>query len=152
MSTITTPTYSERRLAYTDSFEHSFDEKGRITVPREWRGAGFETRLVLLPGTECLRIFPASVLAEKMEAVRNLDRTDPRRSSLEQLATRLQALDLDSQHRMGVKEKSRKLAGIEKSAVLVGRLDHFEIWDAAAWSRREPTIEDIGQLAREAGL
>ncbi len=40
---------NEIRASYTDTFEHAFDAKGRITVPAEWRAESFEARLFVLP-------------------------------------------------------------------------------------------------------
>jgi MraZ protein len=44
-----------------------------------------------------------------------------------------------------VKEKLREGAGLKKDAMLVGRLDHFEIWDKAVWEKQRTasiTVED----------
>ena len=36
-----------------------------------------------------------------------------------------------------VKEGFRRAAGLKKDAMLVGRLDHFQIWDKAMWDSRQ---------------
>lgn len=143
---------SSMLLPYTGSFEHSFDEKGRITVPKEWRGEGFERRLLLIPLEKYIQVFPASLLAEKMDAVRHLKRSDPQRANLEQLATRVQAADMDPQHRIAVKEKQREATGLGRNAVLVGRLYHFELWDPQLWQQDQAAVVDSTQLMLEAGL
>ena len=54
--------------AYTDRFEFSLDDKGRISVPVEWRGEAFGKRFLLLPSEEgCLRVYPASFLGRQLE-------------------------------------------------------------------------------------
>jgi len=141
-----------QRQAYTDTFEHSFDEKGRITVPKEWRGDGFEEILHVIPSKEgCLKVYPGSYLTRKQtrldEEQAPLD--DPRRKALEALATIIQQVSPDANHRIGIKEKFRQRAGLTKSAVLAGRSDHFEIWNASTWAERQAedlTLEKVAEL------
>ncbi|MDR1146560.1 MAG: division/cell wall cluster transcriptional repressor MraZ [Verrucomicrobiales bacterium] len=143
------------KLVYTDTFEHAFDEKGRLTVPREWRGDGFETRLYVMPPEPgCLKVYPGSWLGEKMRALAGAAIDDPRRKSFERLAAQIQGVELDRQHRITVRERLRAAAQLGRNAVLTGRFDHFEIWSREKWRG------DAGQLGaltvdsvlREAGL
>ncbi|NJK92272.1 MAG: division/cell wall cluster transcriptional repressor MraZ [Blastochloris sp.] len=138
---------------YTDTFEHTFDEKGRITVPREWRGEGFESVLDVVPATEgFLRVYPGSFFAAKIQQLAGASFEDPRRRVLEKLAPLIQRVKSDEQNRIMIKDKLRKEAALTKVAVLVGRFDHFEIWDAAKW--KSAAVEDASfeQVMREAGL
>ena len=138
---------TEVRASYTDTFAHAFDPKGRITVPSEWRQAAFETSLFVLPSSKgrCVRVYPASWLGRLQEKVALLKDADPQRRGVENLATTAQSAVFDTQGRIMVKEKLRDGAGLAKDAVLVGRLDHFEIWDKAAWDKEQVasiTVED----------
>ena len=138
---------------YTDTFEHSFDDKGRITVPKEWRGDGFESRLHVIPSKEgCLKVYPGSYLANKRK---RLDEdgapiNDPKRKALESLASIIQQVSPDSNHRISIKEKFRQRVGLSKNAALVGQADHFQIWDAKKWADRggdELTLEEVAEQA-----
>ncbi|MDR1192163.1 MAG: division/cell wall cluster transcriptional repressor MraZ [Verrucomicrobiales bacterium] len=134
---------------YTGTFEHAFDEKGRVTVPREWRGNGFESRLYVVPSSAgCLKVFPGSWLAAKTSELAALPVNDPRRKQLEKLAPLIQGVEPDQQHRVMVRESLRATAKLKKDAVLKGRFDHFEIWDkkmSQATGGDEPlTVEEAG--------
>ncbi len=59
------------------------------------------------------------------------------RQGVELLASKAQSATFDQQGRIMVKEKLRSGASLKKDAVLVGRLDHFQIWDKAAWSGKD---------------
>ncbi|MEO0454284.1 MAG: division/cell wall cluster transcriptional repressor MraZ [Verrucomicrobiota bacterium] len=140
--------------AYTDTFEHAFDEKGRITVPKEWRGDGFEVRLHVMPSKEgCLKVYPGSYLARKQAelAANGTTFNDPKRKAFERLASSIQALVVDQNNRMSIKEKFREHAGLKKKALLAGAFDHFEVWSPEKWQERagESFLEDI---AEEVGL
>lgn len=48
---------------------------------------------------------------------------------------------LDSQDRILIPKSLREYAGLEKEIVLVGNLDHFEIWDRAKWDEVNKRME-----------
>jgi MraZ protein len=143
----------EYRASYTDSFAHAFDAKGRITVPAEWREAPFESRLFILPSSEtCLRVYPASWFGRLQERVAELKSGDPSRQGLENLASRAQNAAFDQQGRIMVKEGFRRAVGLKKDAMLVGRLDHFQIWDKASWDSRQSAPVTVEEALRAMGL
>jgi MraZ protein len=127
------------RTSYTDIFEHAFDEKGRITIPAEWRGEGYESRLFIFPSRKtCLKVYPESWLGALQVRVAQLPLEDPHRLRLEGLAQIAQAANWDQQGRITVKERLRAHAQLKKEAVLVGCLDHFEIWAPELWKAAAP--------------
>src|SRR5476651_675778 len=133
---------TETRASYTDTFGHAFDAKGRITVPSEWRGDFFEKNLFVLPSSDkCLKVYPASWLGQLQGKVSQLKAADPMRQGVEILASKAQSATFDQQGRIMVKQNLRQGAGLYKKealeAVLVGRLDHFQIWDRAVWARKD---------------
>jgi MraZ protein len=146
-------TTNQVRASYTDSFGHAFDPKGRITVPSEWRQPWFETSLFIIPSLErCLMVYPASWLGHLQEQVSTLKAADPMRKGVENLATRVQSAPFDTQGRIMVKERLREAAGLKKDAMLVGRLDHFEIWDKAAWEKKATATMTLEEALSAIGL
>lgn len=137
----------EVRASYTDSFAHSFDAKGRVTVPAEWRDEPFEKSLFILPSQEkCVRVYPASWFGRLQTEVSKLKSADPHRKAVEDLAMTAQSASFDSQGRIMVKEKLREAAGLKKDVMLVGRLDHFQIWDQEAFEKKSAvslTVEGV---------
>ena len=141
------------RVSYTDTFSHAFDEKGRITVPSEWRQPGFEEYLFVLPSSEsCVKVYPASWLGRLQEQVSTLKAADPMRLGVEVLASKAQSASFDQQGRISVKKLLRDAAGIKKDAVLVGRLDHFQIWDKKAWEAKDTATMTVEEALRAIGL
>jgi MraZ protein len=144
---------TEVRASYTDTFSHSFDAKGRITVPSEWRQPFFETSLFVFPSSDrCLRVYPASWLGRLQEDVAKLKSADPMRRGVEDLATKAQSAVFDTQGRIMIREKLREGAGLKKDAVLVGRLDHFQIWDKAGWERKDVAAMTVEEALSAIGL
>jgi len=141
--------------AYTDQFEFSLDPKGRVSVPAEWRGEAFEKRFLVMPSSDgCLRVYPASFLGRQMEKLANDGATssDLKRKSLEKLASVIQATEPDQQGRIMIREKFRHHAGLGRQAVLIGCLDHFQIWDPRRWQKVAPPTATFEQVAKDAGL
>ena len=144
---------TEVRASYTDSFGHAFDAKGRITVPAEWRQPWFEASLFVLPSSDkCLKVYPASWLGDLQTRVASLKSADPQRQGVELLASKAQSASFDTQGRIMVKEKLREGAGLKKDAVLVGRLDHFQIWDKAIWEKKETATMTVEEALSAIGL
>jgi len=144
---------NDTRASYTDTFEHAFDAKGRVTVPSEWRGESFEPRLFVLPSSDsCVRVYPESWLGRLQEQVSRLKSGDPLRSRVEELASLAQSATWDQQGRIMVKEKLRSGAGLKKESVLVGRLDHFQIWDKKAWAAKQTVPTTVEEALSAMGL
>ena len=140
------------REVYTDVFEHSFDDKGRITVPAEWRSEAHERRLHVMPSNDgCLKVYPASYLSEQRLKLAGVPVGDPRRKRLEDLARVIQSVEFDQQGRVMIKPRLRKGADLNKLVVLAGSLDHFEIWDRKKWEERGAGGCSFEDVAREVG-
>ena len=144
---------TEVRASYTDSFGHAFDAKGRITVPAEWRQPWFESSLFVLPSSDkCLKVYPASWLGRLQEQVSKLKAADPMRHGVEVLASKAQSAIFDTQGRIMIREKLRDGAGLKKDAVLVGRLDHFQIWDKSIWETKDSASMTVEEALSAIGL
>jgi MraZ protein len=139
-----------RGAVYADQFQHGFDDKGRITVPSDWRRSPqYESYLFVIPSSEgegCLKVYPESWFVRLQQRVRERAMNDPQRRMVEQLAAISQPATIDAQGRIVVKVEFRKRAGIQKEALLVGANDHFEIWNPdrrRVVAKPEVTIEDL---------
>jgi MraZ protein len=88
---------------------------------------------------------------EKLSELRATS-SDVRRKNLEKLASVIQAAEPDQQGRIMIREKFRQHAGLGRQAVLVGCLDHFEVWDPRRWQKIAPPATTFEDVAREVGL
>ena len=122
-------------------------------MPAEWRQPSFEASLFVLPSSDrCLKVYPASWLGRLQEQVSRLKTADPMRKGVEVLASQAQSATFDTQGRIMVKEKLRVGAGLKKDAVLVGRLDHFQIWDKAVWEKKGTAAMTVEEALSAIGL
>lgn len=124
---------------------HTIDPKGRIIIPSRFRdlirangGDGamvsrMDNCLVAYPFDEWRKI-EARILAqvEKSESMRRFRRV---------FIGGAFDCPCDSQNRILVPPSLRQYAGLEKDIVLVGVLDHFEIWSKENWDKENEQME-----------
>jgi MraZ protein len=141
------------KASYIGTFEHSFDAKGRITVPAEWRQENYERSLHIFPSREgCLKIYPESWLSRKQEEMSSRKLDDPHRKQLEALTGAAQLARWDQPGRIIIREKLRAGARLKKEVVLVGCADHFEIWDRAGREEQPERSVNLEEVAAALGL
>jgi MraZ protein len=135
-------------LAFRGHFDYSLDAKKRLNVPPKFR-ASFSSGLVLAKGLEpCVAIWtPDGFEAWTESFLSRLGPLSPERRKL----TRFFAgssfdAELDSAGRATLNQALIDHAGIQKEVVVVGNLDHLEVWDRDKWlaDQRELSDEIVG--------
>jgi MraZ protein len=116
------------------SYSHTLDNKGRLMIPAKMRNeAG--GRLYVLKGYEgSLSVYKEVDFLSLTNALENLsynqrDTRDVQRITLASVVE----LEVDAQGRIQLPSKLLSDYKISRSVVVVGVINHFEIWDAAAW-------------------
>ena len=130
---------------FRGSSYHTIDNKGRIIIPARFRDViklnGGDSVMVSRMGN-CLVGFPMEnwrkiesrilSMAEKSENIRRFRRVFIGGAS---------ACNCDKQDRILIPQVLREYAALEKEIVLVGVLDHFEIWSRANWDLENTDME-----------
>ena len=118
-------------------FNVSLDDKHRITLP-----AGLRTKLnavfvVITKGSDkCIWLYRTSEWEEKIANVIN-DYTDPfSKKDLRLLRKYIASshdIEIDKAGRILLPETLREYANISKDCVVLGAIDHIEIWDEKSY-------------------
>jgi len=124
---------------------HTIDSKGRIIIPARFRDAikadglygvmlsRMDGALIAYTYDEWRKIENRILsLAEKSESMRRFRRVFIGGSF---------ECPCDKQDRILIPQNLREYAGFEKDIVLVGVLDHFEIWSRDSWNRENMDLE-----------
>ncbi len=131
---------------FRGSSYHTIDTKGRIIIPVRFRdalnGKG-EQALMVSRLDNALFAYPVAewekieerihLLAEKSEAMRRFRRV---------FIGAVQHCPVDKQGRILIPPELRNYAKLQKEIVLVGVLDHFEIWSKQRWEDENLKLED----------
>ena len=139
-------------MLFRGSSFHTIDVKGRIIIPARFREiirdgdkpgvmlSKMDKGLVAYTFDEWSKIEEKILsLAEKSETMRRFRRVFIGTAS---------ECNCDKQDRILIPAPLRQYAGIDKEIVLVGVLDHFEIWSRENWDQENDALErDLQQEA-----
>jgi MraZ protein len=132
-------------------YEHTIDEKNRLTLPAKFRQA-FADGLVLTRGIEqCLTAYPRAEWSTIVESrLRELDPLSREGRVMQRFFYSGAAeAELDKQGRVMIPAPLGEHAGLGKEVVVAGIRDHLEIWDRAAWREHLAEIEGSAEDVAE---
>jgi MraZ protein len=132
-------------------YEHTIDDKNRLTLPARFRQA-FAEGLVLSRGIErCLYAYPRSEWQANVQArLGELDLLSKEGRVMQRYFFAGAAEgELDKQGRVMVPSSLGAYAGLGKEVVVAGIHDHLEIWDRAAWREHLDEIEGSAEDVAE---
>jgi MraZ protein len=137
---------------YLGSFQHQIDEKGRLSLPAQFRRESGEQTLVLVHVfPENLTLFPEKTWAEMEERLRRRMREEPaaRNYVLRVTANAVEVVP-DKQGRILVPQRLQDAVGIGGPTLIVGNIDRIELWnpDRFAAATQEP-VEDAARLTHQ---
>jgi MraZ protein len=124
-------------------FQHSLDEKGRLTVPARFRellqgGAyitqGFDRCLMVMPGPYFHQVYA------HLSALNLADQTA--RMMRRMILANAYPLEADKVGRVLVPQHLREFAGLDGEAVVAGQGDYFEVWTPTAWNDQVKQLQD----------
>ena len=132
-------------------FEHTIDDKNRLTLPAKFRSA-FSGGIVVTRGMDgCLYAYTQGAWDGLVRS--RLATLDP----LSKEGRRMQRFffagaaegELDKQGRVNVPAALMEHAGLGREVVVAGVNDHLEIWDRAAWRDHVKVLEGSAEDVAE---
>ncbi|MGQ9584040.1 MAG: division/cell wall cluster transcriptional repressor MraZ [Anaerolineae bacterium] len=142
---------------FLGEFEHSIDEKGRLTIPAKFR-PGLAEGMVITRGLDgCLWVFPTEEWAKVAEKISRLPLTNPDARDFARLMFSGAAeVAPDRMGRVLVPAYLREYAHMDTDAVVIGLNWRLEIWNRDLWRERRSRVEAdadaIGQHMAELDL
>jgi transcriptional regulator MraZ len=126
---------------FRGSFEHTVDEKGRVSIPSKFREILIkleDDRLVatkfILNSHRCLDVYPQIEWEKFEEELKEKPRFDETFLKLENFYfSNAQDCFLDKQGRILLPPVLREYAGLKKNVVFTGSREKFRIWDKDSW-------------------
>lgn len=139
------------------SFEHTVDEKNRLSIPSAWRkhlekdGKEIYVTCAL---ERCLFIFSSRQFGETIQKIPRdpftVDETE--RDFMRLLSCNTSLVELDKQGRILIPQPLKDHAGIDKEAFLVGMGNWIEVWDKKTWdnfySQKHGSFKEIAKSVR----
>ena len=132
-------------------YEHSIDDKNRLTLPAKFRQA-LAGGVVVTRGMDgCLYVYARENWDELVD--RRLAELDPlsREGRLMQrfFFSGAQEAEPDKQGRIMIPATLSERAGLGRDVVVAGVYDHLEIWDRAQWREHLKEVEGSAEHVAE---
>lgn len=136
---------------FLGEYEHTLDDKNRLTLPAKFRDA-FAGGVVVTRGMDgCLAVYTQDAW-DHFVSVR-LEELDPFSREARQMSRFLFAgaaeAEPDKQGRVMLPPALITHAKLTREVVVAGVRDHVEIWDRATWRRHLEDVEGSAELVAE---
>lgn len=136
---------------FLGEYEHTLDDKGRLTLPARFREA-FAGGCVVTRGMDgCLVVYTREAW-DRFVSVR-LEGLDPFSREARQMARFLFSgaaeAEPDRQGRVMIPPVLVGHAKLDREVVVAGVRDHVEIWDRATWRAHLEDVEGSAELVAE---
>jgi MraZ protein len=127
-------------MLLTGNYRRTLDNKLRLAIPKQLREAiGYpqSTSLFIAPGMDQSLVIYTLEALEKLAC--EMEKLNPAakdaRAFTRLLYAQAQPADIDRQGRLRIPSELATLAAITSEVVVLGAMDHLEIWNAAAWEK-----------------
>lgn len=125
-------------------YEHTIDEKGRITVPAKFRELLGDTVIVTQGFDHNLQAYPLDTFNLVAEQIRKISFGDSNGRRLRRIFfSYAERLDFDKTGRILLSAFLRDTANLRETAVLVGNGEYFELWSPEDWRAQATDLNDI---------
>ena len=135
-------------------FEHSIDEKGRLSIPAKFRDVILQDhggKLVLTNLPQCLVCYTPDeweVLESKASRLSTLNSNV--QGFLRYFYSGATECDLDKQGRILIPPTLRSAAGLDRQVVLAGMINKIEIWSQQRWDEvLKSAVDNFDQISGE---
>ncbi len=124
-------------------YDHTIDEKGRITIPARFRELLDEGAFITQGFEKNLMVLTSSSFKVISDRVNKMSMTNPLARDLRRLIfSNADRVDVDRAGRMLVPVFLREIADLGSSVTVIGNGDYFEIWSTEAWSAQNEHLKD----------
>jgi MraZ protein len=135
---------------FTGRFDHSIDEKGRVSIPARFREIlqrENHDRLYITnfphAGERCLVLYPPNEWDTFTAILRTKPRFDPAVQAFETLFIGgAHEVPVDRQGRILIPTNLREFAHLDREVTFSAMRDHFQLWDKQILARVLKTTED----------
>jgi len=135
---------------FLGEYKHNIDYKGRLSVPKKFRGQLTKGSVLTKGLDRCLFLYTLEGWGLLSSRIKNLPVTarDARAFS-RYLFSGATEIEFDQLGRIFIPDYLRGYAALKKEVVVVGVLERVEIWDKARWGKMRRNVETKGEEIAE---
>jgi len=144
-------------IVYSGRFEHTLDDKNRLTVPSAWRWSHTDSEMFLaIPHPDgYIAVLPPARVAKLLTDISDSKISDSDAQAVKaRIFSEAMSFTFDKQGRFGITADLLHHAGITKDAVLNAMGDTFNILSPVRWAEMKRATEGAhyGDMMRRVGL
>lgn len=125
-------------------YEHTIDEKGRVTIPSDFREALGDSVYVTQGFDGNLQAFPGELFERMSDQVRSISFLGANSRLLRRLLfSNAKQINFDNAGRILIPGFLREAANLEETAIVVGMGEYFELWAPDRWQAQQVSLNDI---------
>jgi MraZ protein len=143
--------------SFKGSYTYSVDSKGRMNIPARLRKyvstEANDTFVVTRGYDQCLYVYPLDEWTRLELDIRQLSSTNPKhRFFKRRLLEWAIESQLDGQFRIMIPKDLLQLAGIENDVLIIGVLDHIEVWNPRIYEAYLKTQDESYEVVAQTVL
>ena len=141
----------EGKEMFLGQYEHSLDDKGRLSLPAKLRDKLGATFVVTKGLDRCLFIYPQDEWGNIEQRLRELSTTkSDARSFVRMFFAGATECECDKQGRINIPQPLRDHAMLNKDAVILGVGSRLEVWSLDKWREySEQALENYEKIAED---
>jgi MraZ protein len=134
----------EAEQMFLGRYEHTIDDKGRITIPSKFREDLGNSIYVTQGFDGNLQAFPPDLFETMSSQVRSLSYLDANSRRLRRiLFSNAERIKFDQVGRILLPAFLRETANLKEIAIVVGSGEYFELWSPENWQAQQTSLNDI---------
>jgi len=136
---------------FMGQYLHNLDEKGRIIIPTKIREQLTPTVVVTIGFDKCISLYSMEGWEKFQTSLLTLPtNSQDARKHVRLIVGSASTLEFDKQGRINLPSNLLNHAGASKECVVVGVLDHVEIWSKDVWdSYQSAAMDDMEEIAEK---
>jgi MraZ protein len=128
---------------FVGQFEHTIDEKGRLTIPARYRDSLKEGVIITRGFDQNLIVLTMPIFNQIAQRIDQTSLTDPNARLLKRyIFSNAVDVELDSLGRILIPAFLRSIAQLDTTVKVVGTGSYFEIWSQSLWANQNALMED----------
>ena len=128
---------------FLGQYEHTIDEKGRLTIPSRYRDLLQDGAYITQGFEQNLMVLTAAAFDHISNRVNRMSMTDPIARQLKRLIfSHADRVEVDRVGRILIPQFLRTSAQLDGAAIMVGVGDYFEIWSPEQWQEQNSLLQD----------
>jgi MraZ protein len=137
------PYQGEIEIMFLGQYEHTIDDKGRMTIPVRFRELLEDGAYITRGFDQNLMVLTASQFDKVYERVNRMSLTDPVARDLKRfMFGHADRVEVDRVGRILIPQFLRQDADLDGDVTVVGAGEYFEIWSQGRWQARAARLDE----------